>query len=241
MMQSSAEARSLRGRQTPLNRDRRSVLHVERQTGSTSRFSEVHARMLRDQSLRATGELQEDRLLLFTPTPTVTLGSAATAADLLLSKEDYEAKGVSISEVDRGGEATYHGPGQRVGYFNVLLAEEERDLHSLIRRVEAGLIGTLESYRLGAKRISGKTGVWIGDRKIASIGLSVRRWVTGHGFSLCVSGDLKPFSWIVPCGIENCAYTTIEAELGTIPDADELDQRLAHHLAAQLDRRIANQ
>lgn len=239
-MQSSAEARSLRGRQEPLKRDRRSVLHIERQTSSTTRFSEVHARMLRDQSRRATGELKHDQLLLFTPTPTVTLGSSATASDLLLSKEEYAAMGISISKVDRGGEATYHGPGQRVGYFNVLLAEEERDLHSLIRGVEAGLICTLESYRLGAKQISGKTGVWIGDRKVASIGLSVRRWVTGHGFSLCVSGDLKPFSSIVPCGIENCAYTTIEAELGTIPDVEELDQRLAHHLAVELDRRIVN-
>ena len=232
-MPSSAEAESHGGTATVV-RGRGSPLVIERCTPGP--FSEVHERMLRDQGARAAGDLRRDQLLLFSPDPVVTLGSAGAESDLLLGRATYADRGIEIATVDRGGEATYHGPGQCVGYLNLLLAEDERDLHRLLRGVEGALIDTLGELGLTAGRIEGKTGVWIEERKIASIGLSVRRWVTGHGFALCVSGDLEPFSWIVPCGLENCPYTSIERELGHAPDRADLDRRLSTHLGAHLDR-----
>ena len=233
-MPSSAETIRLEGNGT-VKVGRGSPLVIERCTPGS--FSDVHERMLADQRARAAGELPRDQLLLFSPDPVVTLGSGADAAsDLLIAKEEYAERGVTLTTVDRGGEATYHGPGQRVGYLNLALGEEERDLHRLLRAVEEGLIATLATLGIEGSTIDGKTGVWIEDRKIASIGLSVRRWVTGHGFALCVAGDLEPFSWIVPCGLRDCRYTSIESELGSAPDRDELDRTLARELGRTLDR-----
>ena len=205
--------------------------------GSPVSFAEVHARMLADQGHRATGALPHDQLLLFSPDPVVTLGSGAAESDLLIPRTEYAARGVALSTVDRGGEATYHGPGQRVGYLNVGLAEDERDLHALLRAVEGALIDTLAQYDVIGTRVEGRTGVWVEDRKIASIGLSVRRWVTGHGFALCVDGDLAPFDWIVPCGMQGCRYTTLAEETGAAIDRDLLDSRLAAHLGTHLGRK----
>ena len=247
-MPSSAETTTPRGTVT-VTEGRGSPLVIERCTpgpvstaavsterAATVPFSTVHGRMLADQRGRAEGTLSTDQLLLFSPDPVVTLGSAGAESDLLLGRAALIERGVEIFTVDRGGETTYHGPGQRVGYLTLWLGEDERDLHRLLRSIEGALIDSLGELGLRGGRIEGKTGVWIEGRKIASIGLSVRRWVTGHGFALCVSGDLDPFSWIVPCGTQNCPYTTLEHELGGAPPPWDLDAILSKHFALHLDR-----
>jgi lipoyl(octanoyl) transferase len=189
-------------------------------------FRTAHQRMLTEQRTRADGR-GRDRLRLFSPSPVVTLGSGTDSSSLLVPPSELTRRGIDVETVDRGGEATYHGPGQRVGYLTVLLGETERDLHALLRSIEAALIETLDHFGIEGRRVAGHTGVWVDERKIASIGLSVRRWVTGHGFSLCVGGDLEPFELIVPCGIARCPVTSIAAELGEPLLSDEIDRTLA--------------
>jgi lipoyl(octanoyl) transferase len=116
--------------------------------------------------------------------------------------------------INRGGQATYHGPGQLIGYPIIDLRGCGQDLHKYLRWLEQLLIDLLTEYGIAACRRESLTGVWVGDRKIASIGVGVRHWITMHGFALNVSGDLSPFNHIVPCGINNVAMTSMEKETG---------------------------
>jgi lipoyl(octanoyl) transferase len=119
-----------------------------------------------------------------------------------------------VEEINRGGQATFHGPGQLVGYFIFDLQKLTPDLHVFLRWIEEGLIALLADYGLAAQRREGLTGVWIGDRKIASIGVGVRRWITMHGFGLNVGSDLSGFQAITPCGIQGVSMTSLSRELG---------------------------
>jgi lipoyl(octanoyl) transferase len=119
-----------------------------------------------------------------------------------------------VEEINRGGQATFHGPGQLVGYFIFDLQKLTPDLHVFLRWIEEGLIALLAGYGLAAQRREGLTGVWIGDRKIASIGVGVRRWITMHGFGLNVGSDLSGFQAITPCGIQGVSMTSLSRELG---------------------------
>jgi lipoyl(octanoyl) transferase len=119
-----------------------------------------------------------------------------------------------VEEINRGGQATFHGPGQLVGYFIFDLQKLTPDLHVFLRWIEEGLIALLADYGLAAQRREGLTGVWIGDRKIASIGVGVRRWITMHGFGLNVGPDLSGFEAITPCGIQGVTMTSLSRELG---------------------------
>jgi lipoyl(octanoyl) transferase len=118
--------------------------------------------------------------------------------------------------INRGGQATYHGPGQLVGYFLLDLRRYGKDLHRYLRWIEALLVELLADYEIAAVKRDGLTGVWVGNRKIASIGVGVRHWITMHGFALNVSGDLSPFDAITPCGIAGVTMTSIERETGVI-------------------------
>jgi lipoyl(octanoyl) transferase len=119
-----------------------------------------------------------------------------------------------VAEISRGGQATFHGPGQLVGYFVFDLQKLTPDLHIFLRWMEEGLIALVAGYGLHAQRREGLTGVWIGDRKIASIGVGVRKWITMHGFGLNVGTDLSGFASIIPCGISGVAMTSLSRELG---------------------------
>ena len=132
-----------------------------------------------------------------------------------------------LFEINRGGQATYHGPGQLVGYFLIDLRRYGQDLHRYLRWIEALLIELLAHYDIAANTRSGLTGVWVEQRKIASIGIGVRHWITMHGFALNVSGDLSPFDQITPCGIANVAMTSIEKETGAIHQLEEVAARMA--------------
>jgi lipoyl(octanoyl) transferase len=157
---------------------------------------------------RIAGRLSQDRLLLLEHPPVVTMGRTSQAAHLLRSD------GLDVFEVERGGDVTYHGPGQLVGYPILNLTGFRQDLHWYLRTLEQALIDALATLGIGAQRHAGFTGVWTGGRKIASIGVHVKQWVTWHGFALNVSTDLQAFDRIVPCGIAGVEMTSVEREAG---------------------------
>ncbi len=138
--------------------------------------------------------------------------------------------------INRGGQATYHGPGQLVGYFLLDLRRHGQDLHRYLRWIESLLVELLAASAIKATTRAGLTGVWVEQRKIASIGVGVRHWITMHGFALNVRGDLSPFDAITPCGIANVAMTSLEREKGTAPALEEI----AHRMAALARERIGD-
>lgn len=162
---------------------------------------------------RIAGDVADDVLLLVEHPPVVTLGRSAKAAHLLASPAYLRQQGVEMFEVERGGDVTFHGPGQLVGYPIIDLKQHRRDLHWYLRQVEQLLIDALATYGLRCDRNPPYTGVWIDDRKIASIGVHARDWVTWHGFALNVATDLRFFDLIVPCGIQAVRMTSLQAEL----------------------------
>lgn len=164
---------------------------------------------------RIAGEVGEDVLLLMQHPPVITLGRSAKSDHLLASPELLSARGVELFEVERGGDVTFHGPGQLVGYPIVDLKRHRRDLHWYLRQVEQALIDALAVLGLPAERNAGLTGVWTSNRKIASIGVHARDWVTWHGFALNVTTDLRYFDLMVPCGIQAVTMTSVDRELPT--------------------------
>jgi lipoyl(octanoyl) transferase len=162
---------------------------------------------------RIDGSLDQDLLLLVEHPPVITLGRSSKDAHLLAAPEFLRTRGVELFEVERGGDVTFHGPGQLVGYPIVDLKRHRRDLHWYLRQVEELLIRALADFGISGQRKQGYTGVWIEDRKIASIGVHARDWVTWHGFALNVTTDLRYFDLIVPCGIPAVRMTTLGDEL----------------------------
>lgn len=171
---------------------------------------------------RISGAIPEDVLLLVEHPPVVTLGRSAKARNLVSSKEYLASKGVELFEVERGGDVTFHGPGQLVGYPIIDLKRHKLDLHWFLRQVEEALIRTLGAYGIPAERNAGYTGVWTKGRKIASIGVHARDWVTWHGFALNVTTDLSYFDLIIPCGIDGVTMTSIEREIADPDDVPRL-------------------
>lgn len=163
---------------------------------------------------RMAGDLRQDLLLLVEHEPVITLGRGTRPTSLPLARAELERRGVEVAEVERGGDVTYHGPGQLVGYPILDLREHREDLHWYLRQLEAALIAALGELGVAAGRNPGLTGVWTSGRKIASLGIHVKQWVTFHGFALNVSTDLRGFDLIVPCGIEGVTMTSVAAELG---------------------------
>ena len=150
----------------------------------------------------------EDQLLLLEHEPVYTIGRTPDRSSLLGSAHLPHP----LFSINRGGQATYHGPGQLMGYPIIDLRRCGQDLHKYLRWLEQLLIDLLARYDIAAQRRDSLTGVWVGNRKIASIGVGVRHWITMHGFALNVCGDLSPFDHIVPCGINNVALTSMEKE-----------------------------
>jgi lipoyl(octanoyl) transferase len=152
--------------------------------------------------------------LLVEHEPVVTLGRGTRPQSLPLSAADLNRRGVQQYEVERGGDATFHGPGQLVGYPILDLREHREDLHWYLRTLEEALIRSLDALGIQAARNPGLTGVWTRGRKIASIGIHVKQWVTFHGFALNINTDLSYFDLIVPCGIQDVVMTSVAMELG---------------------------
>ena len=174
-----------------------------------------------------------DQLLLLEHPHVITLGRNGKASNLLASGEALSRAGISFYPTDRGGDVTYHGPGQLVGYPIVDLREWQRDVGAYVRAVEQTIIDTLAEYGISAGRIPKLTGVWVDDRKIAAIGVHISRWVTSHGFALNVSTDLSYFQYIVPCGLTK--PVTSMAALGVRAGLQEVGQTLTAHFGRVFD------
>jgi lipoyl(octanoyl) transferase len=165
---------------------------------------------------RIGGALAQDLLLLVEHPPVVTLGRSAKEKHLVVPRGALAARGVEVFEVERGGDVTFHGPGQLVGYPIVDLRRHKQDLHWYLRQLEEALIRALAHYGIPGERNAAYTGVWTHGRKVASIGVHARDWVTWHGFALNVTTDLSFFDLIVPCGIQSVTMTSIARELGDV-------------------------
>jgi lipoyl(octanoyl) transferase len=176
---------------------------------------------------RLAGELAQDVLLLVEHDPVVTLGRATRPASLPLPAGELERRGIEVVEVERGGDVTFHGPGQLVGYPILDLMQHRKDLHWYLRQLESALIQALGQLGVPAERNPGLTGVWTRGRKIASIGVHVKQWVTLHGFALNVTTRLDQFDLIVPCGIRDVVMTSVAQELGRTDDALAAEARRA--------------
>ncbi|WP_305043383.1 lipoyl(octanoyl) transferase LipB [Geoalkalibacter sp.] len=173
-----------------------------------------------------------DILVLLEHEPTITLGRGADDRHVLHGEDELARHGIELHRVSRGGDVTWHGPGQLVAYPIVHLDALGRDLHLYLRRLEETIIRTLARFGVAGERLSGKTGVWVKGRKIASIGVGVRRWVAWHGLSLNVAPDLAGFSAIVPCGINGVALTSLSAECGRALAPGDVEDALIASFAA---------
>lgn len=168
-----------------------------------------------------------DTLVFTEHNPVYTLGLRKGAEKhLIWNKALCTQKGIAVYRSNRGGDITYHGPGQIVGY-PIISLQERRDLHAYLRDLEAVVISTLAHFHLKSDRRKGKTGIWLGERKICAIGVAVRSWVTYHGFALNVSPDMSHFNGIVPCGITDGTVTSMELELGQQLELDDVKAALA--------------
>jgi len=188
---------------------------------------------------RARGE-SPDVLYAMEHDPVLTLGRSTEPGTLKASAVELARRGIEVIPVERGGDVTYHGPGQIVGYPIVDLEglPGGRDLHRYLRDLEEALIRALATYGLSAGRRPPYTGVWVGDRKVAAIGVAVRRWVTFHGFALNVDPDLTHFDLIHPCGIRNLGVASMTSLLGAAPPRDQVLDRLASAFADVWDRPV---
>jgi lipoyl(octanoyl) transferase len=217
-------------------------------------YEEAREAQLRLQGARQRGEVPDVLLLLEHP-PVYTRGRRATPDELPMGAEWYELQGIEVRDTDRGGRVTYHGPGQLVAYPIVSLRPYGDDVHEYVRRLERVMIEALQEHGVDSGPIEGLTGVWTqgrraadvhmadgpgpstpAARKIGSIGVHVSRGVTTHGLAVNVDNDLQPFEWIVPCGIEGVAMTSLARELGTEQDLGAFAETVVARFGAVYDR-----
>ena len=188
---------------------------------------------------KRTGGAPAHILLLLEHPPVYTLGKSGDASHLLLEPNALSVHGAEFHRIDRGGDITFHGPGQLVGYFLLDLDRIFRDLHRYMRALEEIIIRTLDDFGVPATRIAGRTGVWVGapghERKICALGIRSSRWVTMHGIAFNVNTDLSYFRHIVPCGLSDCDVTSLAQELGRHCDEGAVRRRVAHHFGTVFD------
>ena len=174
-----------------------------------------------------------DTLLLLQHPPVITLGVKVRSdrSHILATPEGLVARGVTVHESGRGGDVTFHGPGQLVGYPIFDLNPDRRDLHRYVRDIEESLIRALAGFEVRAGRVQGLTGVWVGEEKVAAIGVRISRWITSHGFALNVDPDLGFFDFIVPCGIADRGVTSMARLLGRPVAVEEIEVPVAQAFA----------
>jgi len=170
--------------------------------------------------------LCEDTLILTEHYPVITIGRQGKSSNILKSSEFLKKNGIDIIEVDRGGDVTYHGPGQLIGYPIFRLKDRGRDVHKFLEFLEDIGRHFLTQYGLTSKKIPGLRGIWVNGKKIGSIGIGIRRWVTYHGMAININVELTPFSFIKPCGIEDLEMTSLKELLGCDIDIDEAKLQL---------------
>jgi lipoyl(octanoyl) transferase len=180
-----------------------------------------------------------DTLLLLEHDPVITIGRRGSPGHVRLGPGELARRGIELCETDRGGDVTYHGPGQLVGYPILALAGRRRDAHRYLRDLEQVLIDVAATYGIAASRVAGLTGVWVGGRKLAAIGVRLSTgWITSHGFSVNVGMDLGGFDAIVPCGLAGRGVTSLGRLLGHAPPLGEVAARCASAMARVMDYRL---
>jgi lipoyl(octanoyl) transferase len=177
-----------------------------------------------------------DVLLLLQHPPVLTLGVHGGRSNILATTERLAELGIEVVETGRGGDVTYHGPGQIVGYPILDLRPDRCDVHRYVRDLEEVMIRTVAGYGFTAGRIGGLTGAWVGAEKIGAIGVRISRWITSHGFAFNVNTNLEHFRLIVPCGITDRGVTSLERLLGRELPIDEVEDRMVTHFASVFDR-----
>ena len=189
---------------------------------------ELQARLVED---RVAGRIP-DTLLLLEHEPVFTLGRNARHENVLVPADALRERGFEVFETGRGGDVTYHGPGQIVGYPIIDLKPDRQDVHRYVRDLEEVMIRTCADFGVAAARIKGCTGCWVGDAKIGAIGVRLSRWVTSHGFAFNVNVDLAPFQMIVPCGIREKGVTSLQRLLGRDVELEAVSERLTQAMLA---------
>ena len=208
-------------------------------------FAEIVEIKIKNRTQPADNQLVTPNYLLFCQHPHVyTLGKSGKIENLLLSEENLEKNAAKFYKINRGGDITYHGPGQLVGYPILDLDNFFTDIHKYMRFLEEAIIRTLADFGIVAGRISGLTGVWLdaelqqNSRKICAMGVKSSRWVTMHGFALNVNTDLNYFQNIIPCGIDDKAVTSMADELGQLVDIQAVMQKIKFHLATIFEMKL---
>lgn len=220
---------------------------------------ELHVRRLGRVPYKAAWDLQKqlveqrrqgeipDTLLLLEHEPVITLGRDASLDSVLHNEATLAAVGVALVQSDRGGDATYHGPGQIVAYPILDLKPDWQDIPKFVRAIEQTMIDTVADYGLVGDRAKGEPGVWLAaseqapERKIGAVGARISRWITHHGFALNVNTHMDHFQLIIPCGIRDKGVTSLKQELGREVPLDEVMDRVAEHLARRFDRRLVDE
>ena len=179
-----------------------------------------------------------DVLLLLEHDPVFTRGRNAREQNVLVRESLLRARGFDVFETGRGGDVTYHGPGQVVGYPILNLAPDRQDVHRYVRDLEEVMIRTCRDFGVEAERVAGLTGCWVGRDKIGAIGVRISRWVTSHGFAFNVANDLAPYSLIVPCGIPDRGVTTLQQLLGRPVPLAEAHEALTKHFVEVFERHV---
>ena len=197
-------------------------------------YGEAHELQTQLQGRRIRGEIEDTVLLLEHP-PVVTFGRSAKEKNLLMPRSVLDSQGVEVHEVGRGGDVTYHAPGQLVAYPIIDLKPDRKDVRKYVWSLEEAMIRTCADFGLNADRIPGLNGCWIGERKVGAVGVRISRWVTMHGLALNVSTDLSGFDSIVPCGIEDKTVTSLSKELGREVEVGIVLPIFAEHFAGLFD------
>jgi lipoate-protein ligase B len=185
----------------------------------------------------------EDALLLLQHPPTFTIGRSGKIEHLLLNEKELKKRGIHFEAISRGGDVTYHGPGQLVGYPIIDLNKFDRDINQFLRNIEEMIIRALSGFHIKAQRIKGLTGVWVNEEKIASIGVGIKKWITYHGFALNVNTDLSYFDMIVPCGIPGAKMTSIKKLKNNIDDINitEVESSIIDAFSSVFDRILTDE
>ncbi len=203
----------------------------------TVEYAEAHELQQRLQAMRIAGEVGDTVLLLEHP-PVLTLGRSAKERHVIAGSAVLEAEGIAVHEVGRGGDVTYHGPGQLVAYPIIDLKPDRKDVRKYVWSLEEAMIRTCADFGVAAGRIAGLNGTWIGDRKVGAVGVRISRWVTMHGLALNAETQLRHFDLIVPCGIADKAVTSLSVELDRPVPATDVMEPLAGHLASLFDTEV---
>lgn len=225
----SGASRANDARQAGLTGPKLSVLRLP-ETDYDAAF-ELQRRLLEERRSGA----RPDTLLLLSHPPVVTVGRGSSPGHVRVSERELLRRGIALRETDRGGDVTFHGPGQIVGYVIFELREHGQDLHRFLRRIEEVVLRALAAFGIEGRRIAGLTGVWVADCKICAIGIKVSRWISMHGFALNVSTDLSYFDVIVPCGISDRGVTSLAALLGRPVERRQVENALVNAFADEFE------